>query len=109
MTKKILVMALFISGLASCGGNKTTDQAQDEPVQLSTNQLAAIGKILVDESDCKTCHHPTNKIIGPAHKEVAEKYEFTDANIKYLAKRIIEGGSGVWGEVPMNGHPDMKQ
>lgn len=109
MTKKILVMALFISALASCGGNKTKDQTQEEPVQLSTSQLAAIGKILVDESDCKTCHHPTNKIIGPAHKEVAEKYEFTDANIKYLAKRIIEGGSGVWGEVPMNGHPDLKQ
>lgn len=109
MTNKILVTAIVVSLLISCGGNKSTEKNEDEPVQLSTNQLAAIGKILVDESDCKTCHHPTNKIIGPAHKDVAEKYEFNDENIKYLAKRIIEGGSGIWGEVPMNGHPDMKQ
>lgn len=109
MMNKILVTALVVSLIVSCGGNKSADQKQDEPARLSTSQLAAIGKILVDDSDCKTCHHPTNKIIGPAHKEVAEKYEFNDENIKYLAKRIIEGGSGVWGEVPMNGHPDLKQ
>ncbi|MBX2962928.1 MAG: cytochrome c class I [Cyclobacteriaceae bacterium] len=109
MKNKFFATALLVSFLISCGGNKSVDQNQDEPVQLSASQLAAIGKLLVDDSDCKTCHHSTNKIIGPAHKDVAEKYEFNDENIKYLAKRIIEGGSGVWGEVPMNGHPDLSQ
>lgn len=108
MINKLNVAALIVAFFVSCGGKQETAE-QDEPVQLSTSQLAAIGKILVDESDCKTCHHPTNKIIGPSHKEVAEKYEFTDENIKLLARRIIEGGSGVWGEVPMNAHPDLSQ
>ncbi|MBX2966828.1 MAG: cytochrome c class I [Cyclobacteriaceae bacterium] len=108
MINKLSVATLLVVFLMSCGGKQETS-GQDEPVQLSTNQLVAIGKMLVDESDCKTCHHATNKIIGPAHKEVAEKYEFTDANIKLLAKRIIEGGTGVWGEVPMNAHPDLSQ
>ena len=94
--------------LASCGGAKTEDK-QDAPAELSTEQIVAIGKILVDESDCKTCHHPTNKIIGPSHTEVAQKYEFTDENIKLLAKRIIEGGSGVYGDIPMTAHPDLPQ
>lgn len=67
------------------------------------------GEILVRASDCKTCHHVTNKIIGPAHTDVAKKYEFTTANVKLLAERIIKGGSGVWGEVPMNAHPDLSQ
>ena len=106
---KFGIAALVVAFLMACGSKQETSEQQDEPVQLSTSQLAAIGKILVDESDCKTCHHPTNKIIGPAHTDVAKKYEFNDENIKLLAKRIIEGGSGVWGEIPMNAHPDLSQ
>lgn len=109
MMNKFGMAALAVVFLMACGSKQETSEQQDEPVQLSTSQLAAIGKILVDESDCKTCHHPTNKIIGPAHTDVAKKYEFNDENIKLLAKRIIEGGSGVWGEVPMNAHPDLSQ
>jgi len=63
----------------------------------------------VDASDCKTCHHVTNKIIGPAHLDVAKKYETTEANISMLADRIIKGGSGVWGDMPMNPHTDLSQ
>ncbi len=107
--RNILFTVLFMFVLASCGGKKTDQAEQDQPAQLSTGQLVAIGKLLVDEADCKTCHHPTNKIIGPSHKEVAEKYEFTDANIKLLAERIIQGGTGVWGEIPMTPHADLSQ
>lgn len=109
MMNKFGMAALVVAFLMACGSKQETSEQQDEPVQLSTSQLAAIGKILVDESDCKTCHHPTNKIIGPAHTDVAKKYEFNDENIKLLAKRIIEGGAGVWGEIPMNAHPDLSQ
>jgi cytochrome c len=109
MMNKFGMAAFVVAFLMACGSKQETSEQQDEPVQLSTSQLAAIGKILVDESDCKTCHHPTNKIIGPAHTDVAKKYEFNDENIKLLAKHIIEGGSGVWGEVPMNAHPDLSQ
>lgn len=65
------------------------------------------GKILVDKSDCRTCHSINNKIIGPAHMDVAKKYKTTDANVEMLADRIIKGGSGVWGETPMNPHADL--
>ena len=71
---------------------------------FDTSQGIAQGKALTDASDCKTCHHPTNKIIGPSHTDVAKKYEFTKANVGLLAKKIIDGGSGVWGEIPMSPH-----
>jgi cytochrome c len=61
----------------------------------------------VKASDCKTCHHSTNKIIGPSHTDVAKKYEFTEANVKLLASKIISGGQGVWGEIPMAAHADL--
>ena len=106
--KKIFIVIISLA-LTSCGGGKTEQADDDAPVKLSTSQLAAIGKLLVDESDCKTCHHPTSKIVGPSHTEVAEKYPFTDESIKMLADRIIKGGSGVWGEVPMAAHADLSQ
>jgi len=77
--------------------------------KVDDSKLIQEGRILVDSNDCKTCHHSTNKIIGPAHLDVAKKYETTEANIKLLAGKIINGGSGVWGDVPMTAHTDLTQ
>jgi cytochrome c len=121
--KKLFVLIL-LSGFAacaiiSCGGDKKeeakTEEANDdyddneiaEPEKASGDDLIKQGQALVDQSDCKTCHHPTNKIVGPSHTEVAKKYEFTQANVTMLANKIIQGGQGVWGEIPMIAHPDI--
>jgi cytochrome c len=110
MKVKLLLCASATSMfLLACGGNKT-DQVEAEP---AAEPVAVIGDAikegeqLVAQADCKTCHHTTNKIIGPAHADVAKKYEFTTANVDLLADRIIKEGSGVWGETPMNPHVDL--
>jgi cytochrome c len=48
-------------------------------------------------------------MIGPAYKDVAKKYENNDKNVKMLAEKIIKGGQGNWGEIPMAGHPNVSQ
>jgi cytochrome c len=75
------------------------------------NDKAAIerGRILVEANDCKTCHLAAGKLVGPSHADVAKKYETTDANIEMLANKIIKGGSGVWGDIPMTAHTDISQ
>lgn len=65
------------------------------------------GKALIAGSDCLTCHKEDAKLIGPAYKDVAKKYESNDKNIKMLADKILKGGQGVWGEIPMAGHPNL--
>jgi cytochrome c len=92
MTNTICTMLL----IQSCGG-------------VDQKKMIQEGRILVDANDCKTCHHPTNNIIGPAHLEVAKKYETTEENIQLLAERIIKGGSGVWGDIPMTAHTDLSE
>ncbi len=67
------------------------------------------GKALIEGSDCRTCHKDDTKLIGPSYVDVAKKYEATDANIKLLTEKIMKGGQGVWGEIPMAGHPAMSQ
>ncbi|MCE7864713.1 MAG: cytochrome C [Bacteroidetes bacterium CHB5] len=111
----LLLMILMVVTLTYCGSKKTETQTEDygAPVENTTPVQAvdviAQGDALVKASDCKTCHHATNKLIGPSHTDVAKKYEFNAANVTYLAKKIIEGGTGVWGEIPMTPHPDLSQ
>jgi len=103
--------------ISSCGSKKekaegedygTPESTEEAPQSSGVDQIAQ-GEALIKASDCKTCHHATNKIIGPAHTDVAKKYEFTEANVKLLADKIIKGGKGVWGEVPMTAHSDVSQ
>ena len=54
-------------------------------------------------------HKVEEKAIGPAYRDVANKYENTDANINLLAQKILKGGQGVWGQIPMTGHPQMSE
>ena len=101
--------------IASCGSkteNKATEDygtPDESAAPVVTVDIIAQGESLVKASDCKTCHHQTNKIIGPSHTDVAKKYDFTQANVTLLASKIISGGTGVWGEIPMTAHPDITQ
>ena len=56
---------------------------------------------LAKSKGCLTCHAVDGKLLGPSYKEVAKKYAGqADAEAK-LADKVIKGGSGVWGKVPM--------
>lgn len=99
--------------MAACGPKKegknteeyvSTETAAEAP---AGGDAIAMGEALVKASDCKTCHHKVNKIIGPSHTDVAKKYEFTKANVEMLAQKIVKGGTGVWGEIPMSPHADI--
>ncbi|CAN5600455.1 hypothetical protein BH10BAC4_BH10BAC4_10030 [soil metagenome] len=110
-----LCFVVIVVLTASCGGKKESTNTEEIVANESKAEtqpgvdVIAQGEALVKGSDCKTCHHPVNKIIGPSHTDVAKKYDFTAANVTMLASKIIKGGSGVWGEVPMNAHPDVSQ
>lgn len=67
------------------------------------------GEALIAKSDCFACHNVDEKLVGPAYKDVAKKYEASSKNVDYLAGKIINGGTGVWGEVYMAPHPSVSQ
>jgi cytochrome c len=69
--------------------------------------LLASGKKLIEASDCKGCHSITKKSIGPAYVDVAKKYKGDNTALERLTKKVIAGGSGVWGETPMSAHPQL--
>jgi cytochrome c len=67
----------------------------------------ADGKALIAKSDCLACHKLDTKLVGPAYNNVAKKYPATADNYEQLANKIIKGGAGVWGQVPMSPHASL--
>jgi cytochrome c len=118
------LVAVFSSAvlLAACGNNadtKTpaaTDTTATAPAAAPATSSTASDKglELIGASDCTTCHKlnkdaTSGASIGPAYSEVAAKYSpAADTTVDRLVKKVISGGSGVWGTVPMTPHPTLK-
>ncbi|MCC9165515.1 c-type cytochrome [Pontibacter harenae] len=127
--KKIFLAAACVAFMAACGGNSNSseyedvyegggatettatapEQQQPEPVVDAEQNPYEKGEKLIANSDCLSCHKAEGRLVGPGYNEVAEKYELNDQNVDYLAQKIIKGGSGVWGEIPMSPHPDLSK
>lgn len=111
------LLGVCICFLASACGSKTESKNEEEYVANSAAQSGeaaavdqiALGEALIKQNDCNTCHHRINTLIGPSHTAVAQKYDFTEANVKLLAEKITKGGSGVWGQIPMAAHLGLSQ
>jgi cytochrome c len=61
------------------------------------------------ESDCKSCHLINAKSAGPSYQDIAKKYKSNTQAIELLSSKILNGGSGVWGETPMAAHPQISK
>ena len=56
---------------------------------------------LATAKNCTACHAVEKKVVGPSYKDVAAKYAGQADAIAKLAGKIVKGGAGVWGPVPM--------
>lgn len=76
------------------------------------NALAAVAAFLVSSNafasaelaqkkNCMACHAVDAKLVGPSYKDVAAKYANQKDAVDQLSQKIIKGGAGVWGPVPM--------
>ncbi len=70
---------------------------------------AMADEALAKAKNCMACHAVANKLVGPAYKDVAKKYAGDKAAADRLAAKVIKGGSGVWGAVPMPANPQVSE
>jgi cytochrome c len=64
---------------------------------------------LATAKNCMACHAVDKKLVGPAYKEVAAKYASDKSAVDKLAVKILKGGSGVWGAVPMPANAQVNE
>ncbi len=70
---------------------------------------ALADQALATAKNCMACHAMDKKLVGPAYKEVAIKYAGQKDAVDKLAVKIIKGGSGVWGPVPMPANAQVSE
>ncbi len=115
--KRIIFTAIAFTALIACNSNdgdkKEATESKEEPkkeTSISDNPDYQAGLALIAQSDCLTCHKVDEQLTGPSYRDVANKYASqAPAVIPQLAEKIIKGGTGVWGEVPMLPHPALSQ
>ncbi|PUE48873.1 cytochrome C' [Limnohabitans sp. 2KL-1] len=70
---------------------------------------AMADQALATSKNCMACHSVDKKLVGPGFKDVAAKYKGDKTAADKLASKIIKGGSGVWGAVPMPANPQVSE
>ncbi|WP_426103337.1 c-type cytochrome [Massilia sp. TSP1-1-2] len=87
--KRSLMLCMVLSALASSSAMASADLAKAK--------------------NCMSCHAVASKVVGPAFKDVAAKYAGQkDAENKLVAK-VLKGGAGSWGAVPMPANPQVTE
>ncbi|GEN78193.1 c-type cytochrome [Chryseobacterium hagamense] len=105
---------LFLAGgvamlMFSCSKKETpsADSGAETAHASNPGNSNLSGDKIMEALDCSGCHAVNEKMIGPSYQQIADKYSEKDTEL--LASKIIEGGSGVWGGVPMSPHPQVSK
>jgi cytochrome c len=106
MKRNFLFLGLAVLTLASFS---TIDSDKKYIKKTNIDVQSNNGEKLIAKSDCVGCHKLDKKMIGPSYVEIAKKYPNNDKNVDYLAGKIIKGGAGVWGTMPMSAHSSLKK
>lgn len=64
---------------------------------------------LAKAKNCMACHAVDNKVVGPGYKEVAKKYAGDKTAEAKLIQKVLKGGSGTWGAVPMPANTQVNE
>lgn len=76
---------------------------------LSVVAPALADQALATSKNCMACHAVEKKLVGPSFKDVASKYAGQSDAVNKLAAKIVKGGSGVWGPVPMPANSQVNE
>lgn len=68
---------------------------------------AMADEALAKSKNCMACHAVDKKLVGPSYKDVAKKYAGDAKAADMLATKIMKGGAGVWGAIPMPANPQV--
>ena len=71
--------------------------------------MADAGLDLAKSKNCLACHAVASKLVGPAYKDVAAKYAGQKDAEGKLVTKVMKGGSGSWGAVPMPANPQVSE
>jgi cytochrome c len=87
-------------------GPEAEEKASPSPAAQTEAKAAVPPEQMPAKYGCTACHAVDHKVVGPAFKDVAAKYRGQDVEAR-LVDKVRNGGSGVWGKVPMVPNPQV--
>ena len=91
MKKSLMVIVAATAVVFAGGANAAPD--------------AAKAKALAQSKNCLACHSVDKKLVGPSYVDISKKYKGNKDAEAMLIKKVINGGGGVWGTIPMPPNP----
>jgi cytochrome c len=85
----------------------SSSKLNNETYTVSGGELERIGSGFIKSNDCLTCHSYDQRLVGPSFQAISEKYNETSVDM--LSRKIIKGGNGNWGQIPMIPHPKLSK
>jgi cytochrome c len=109
--KKAIIICSIIAVIISCNSSDSEKNTMDTSKEMTATEDPEVAKglDLVAKSDCFTCHKIVEPFTGPSYEAVAAKYPDNEQVIDSVSKKIITGGAGNWGTIPMTPHPDISE
>jgi cytochrome c len=105
-------------------GADTTRPPSADPAKLAAaaSTAAAVSQVHVSkgtalkppieiakDAACLACHSVDRKLVGPAFRDIADKYKADAKAGDFLAMKVRNGGQGNWGSVPMPANPQLNE
>lgn len=89
--------------------NRTILAVLSAVATIAATSPAFADEALAKSKNCMACHAVDKKVVGPAYKDVAKKYAGDAKAADMLAAKIVKGGAGVWGPVPMPANAQVNE
>ena len=84
------------------------DSSEIKSYLISESNIDYSPLVQIGSSTCFNCHRAKETLIGPSFERIAEKYQKNPKTVEILTKKIIEGGTSIWGDAKMPPHPELK-
>ena len=75
----------------------------------ASSMPALASQELAGKKNCLACHATDKKLVGPAFKDVSAKYAGQKDAVDVLSQKVLKGGAGVWGPVPMPANAQVSE
>ncbi|UYQ94430.1 PQQ-dependent sugar dehydrogenase [Chitinophaga horti] len=106
VNKRILPAQVSVSINYLSEGYDMTVVAQNQQ-RFDASAEHAAAKAMLKKTDCNACHALNAVSLGPSFMQISQKYKADKAAVAKLTKKVINGGSGVWGDAMMPAHSTM--
>lgn len=97
-SNEVLMHIMYLPDTLKAANYRNGKLTEDEPRAIT----------LMKTSTCFSCHTSRSKLIGPSFDRIADKYNYSEEVVAILTQKIIQGATGVWGDVKMPSNTDLK-